>query len=110
MTRLSVPSMVGLMMGTWFLGSAGGNAVSAILAQEAAADGAKGGYVSAYWDMGIYAVAFGIFVMLISPLIKKLMHLDTLKDDNEELEDIFGGADVGEAGAAGVRPATRPAE
>ncbi len=100
MTRLSVPSMVGLMMGTWFLGSAGGNALSAIIAQEAASDGAKGGYVSAYWDMGIYAVAFGIFVMLISPFIKKMMHLDTLADDSVE----------GHGETASVATAVRPAE
>ncbi|WOE76522.1 peptide MFS transporter [Alterisphingorhabdus coralli] len=109
MTRLSVPSMVGLMMGTWFLGSAGGNALSAIIAQEAAADGAKGGYVSAYWDMGYYAVGFGLFVMVISPLITKLMHLDTLKDDNVG-DDLVGQRGVGEPQAGGMHPETRLAE
>lgn len=84
MTRLSVPSMVGLMMGTWFLGSAGGNALSAIIAQEVAESGLKADYVSGYWTMGLYAIGFGVFVFAVSPLIKKMMHLDTLKDEDED--------------------------
>ena len=81
MTRLSVPSMVGLMMGTWFLGSAGGNALSAIIAQEVAESGLKSDYLSGYTTMGWYAIAFGVVVFAVSPFIKKLMHLDTLQND-----------------------------
>ena len=58
-----------------------------------------------YSTVGWYAVAIGVGVMVISPLIKKLMHLDTLKDD-----ELAGEAELGEPQAAGLQPATRPAE
>jgi POT family proton-dependent oligopeptide transporter len=35
-----------------------------------------------YSQIGWIAIAVGIGVLLISPLIKKLMHLDTLRDDD----------------------------
>jgi POT family proton-dependent oligopeptide transporter len=41
---------------------------------------------------------------VVSPLIKKLMHLDTLKDDNAH---IAGESEIGEPAAAGVHPAKR---
>jgi POT family proton-dependent oligopeptide transporter len=34
-----------------------------------------------YNQIGLIAIAVGVGVLVISPLIKKLMHLDTLKDD-----------------------------
>jgi len=91
MTRLSVPSMVGLMMGTWFLGSAGGNALSAVIAQEVAESGLKSDYLSGYTTMGYYAIGFGVFVFLVSPLIKKMMHLDTLKNDGMYADERTAG-------------------
>lgn len=99
MTRLSVPSMVGLMMGTWFLGSAGGNALSALIAQEVAETGLKSDYLSGYTTMGWYAIGFGVIVFAVSPLIRKMMHLDTLKNDGMFSEDkvanVFGIPDHG---------------
>jgi POT family proton-dependent oligopeptide transporter len=61
--------------------------------------------LSVYSTVGWYAMGIGAVVLVISPLIKKLMHLDTLKDD-----DLAGDAELGEAQAAGVHPAARPAE
>jgi POT family proton-dependent oligopeptide transporter len=50
----------------------------------------------------------GVGVMVISPLIKKLMHLDTLQDDNVG-DDLEGQREAGiEAQEAGMRPSTRP--
>ena len=37
-----------------------------------------------YSQIGWIAIAVGVGVVVISPLIKKLMHLDTLKDDKAE--------------------------
>jgi POT family proton-dependent oligopeptide transporter len=62
-----------------------------------------------YWTVGLYAVGIGVAVMVVSPLIKKLMHLDSLKDDTVD-DDLLGQSEVGEPLAAGVRPATRPTE
>lgn len=115
MNRLAPPHMASLIMGTWFFASATGNFAAGLIAAATGAEGVgeeagKQVVIDVYSTVGWYGVGIGVAVIVISPLIKKLMHLDTLRDDNEELEDIFGGADVGEAGAAGVRPATRPAE
>lgn len=115
MNRLAPAHMASLIMGTWFFASATGNFAAGLIAAATGAEGVgeeagKQVVIDVYSTVGWYGVGIGVAVIVISPLIKKLMHLDTLKDDNEELEDIFGGADVGEAGAAGVRPATRPAE
>ena len=85
MTRLSTPNMVGLIMGTWFLASGAGNAVAAMIAQATAADGGGTEQVlSVYSNVGWMAVIVGGGLILISPLIKKAMHLDTLDEDTAE--------------------------
>ena len=56
----------------------------------------------------------GIGVLIVSPLVKKLMHLDTLTDEvaRSEAERVFGDAELdepqaAEAEAAGIHPATK---
>ncbi len=86
MTRLSVPSMVGLIMGTWFLASGAGNFVAALIAQ-ATGSGELGDtadrdvVLDVYSNIGWLAVAVGVGLIVVSPLINRLMHLKTLKDD-----------------------------
>ena len=58
--------------------------------------------LAVYNQIGWVAIAVGVGVLIISPLIKKLMHLDTLKDD-----DLAGSSELGEAQAAGVHPAPK---
>lgn len=91
MTRLSPPIMVGLIMGAWFLASAGGNAVSALIAQATVgsgeiATGDKTQVLDVYWTYGVVTVLIGIGLVLISPFIKRLMHLDTLGEDMAKWE------------------------
>nr|WP_198912280.1 peptide MFS transporter [Parvularcula mediterranea] len=81
MTRLSVPSMVGLIMGTWFLASGAGNFVASLIAQATAAPGAS--VLAVYNNVGWVAVAVGGGLILLSPLLNKLIHADTLSDDPE---------------------------
>ena len=59
-----------------------------------------------YSNIGWIAIGVGIAVLVVAPLIKKLMHLDTLQDDSPqtEAERVFGDA---EAQQAGIRPANR---
>ncbi|MBA3070428.1 MAG: peptide MFS transporter [Hyphomonas sp.] len=93
MTRLSVKSMAGLMMGTWFLASGAGNAVAAIIAQATAAPSTDGENVvlAVYKNVGWIAVAVGVGMAALSPFLAKLMHLDTLNDNPEEqVADAFG--------------------
>ncbi|MEM0927678.1 MAG: peptide MFS transporter [Pseudomonadota bacterium] len=87
MTRLSVPSMVGLVMGTWFLATAFGNFVAAQIAQATAAPGAS--VTDVYSNVGWLAVGVGIAMIVLSPFITRMMHLDTLKNNEktEALED-----------------------
>ena len=60
-----------------------------------------------YSTVGWVAVGVGVGVLLISPLIKRLMHLDTLRDDNVG-DDLEGQSQAGvEPQEAGIHPATR---
>jgi POT family proton-dependent oligopeptide transporter len=87
MTRLSVPKMVGLVMGAWFLASGAGNFVAAQIARLTAADGGGEDQVlSVYSNVGWLAVGVGVGLIIISPLIKKMMHLDTLAEDTRRYD------------------------
>jgi len=110
MNRLAPAHMASLIMGTWFFASATGNFAAGLIAAATGAEsvGEASGkelVLDVYSTVGWFAIAIGVGVMVVSPLIKKLMHLDTLKDD-----DLAGDAELGEAQAAGIHPATRPAE
>ncbi|AOL24965.1 proton-dependent oligopeptide transporter, POT family [Erythrobacter litoralis] len=115
MNRLSPAHMASLIMGTWFFASATGNFAAGLIAAATGAEGVgeeagKQVVLDVYNTVGLYAVGIGIAVMVVSPLIKKLMHLDTLRDDNVG-DDLEGQAEAGlEAQEGGMRPSTRPAE
>lgn len=107
MNRLAPAHMASLIMGTWFFASATGNFAAGLIAAATGAEGVgeeagKGVVLDVYSTVGWAAVGVGIGVLVISPLIKKLMHLDTLTDDLE------GQAAAGlEAQEGGVHPATK---
>lgn len=83
MNRLAPAHMASLIMGAWFFASATGNFAAGLIAAATGAEGAGPERVTeVYSTVGWVAVAVGIAVIVISPLIKKLMHLDTLRDDN----------------------------
>ena len=109
MNRLSPRHLASLVMGAWFFATAGGNYIAGMIG---AATGGHDGEMSRaatmdiYWKIGLIAMGVGIFVILISGLVKKLMHLDTLGDADVG-DDLSGGSEVGEPQAAGVHPATR---
>ena len=104
MTRLSVPNMVGLIMGAWFLASGAGNAVAAIIAQATAAVGPNGEslVLEVYSNVGWLAVAVGVGLIVISPFLNYLMHLKTLEADTNAY--LAGQAEIGEPMAAGLHP------
>ncbi len=113
MNRLSPTHMASLIMGTWFFASAAGNFAAGLIASATGAEGVgeeagKQVVLGVYSTVGWFAVGVGVFVMVISPLIKKLMHLDTIVDDNLG-DDLEGQAGAGlEAQEAGMHPATNP--
>ncbi len=109
MNRLAPAHMASLIMGTWFFASATGNFVAGLISAATGSEAASGEgaaketVLAVYSQIGWITVGVGMAVIVISPLIKKLMHLDTLKDD----DDLLGSAELGEPQAGGVHPATR---
>ncbi len=101
MNRLAPAHMASLIMGTWFFASATGNFAAGLIAAAAGGGhGAEGvatkeGTLEVYANVGWIAVAVGVGVVLISPLIKRLMHLDTLRDDEPAAAGDPHGADAG---------------
>jgi len=99
-------------MGTWFFASATGNFVAGQIAAATGGEGVgeeagKQVVLDVYSTVGWYAVGVGVAVMVISPLVKKLMHLDSLSDDNVG-DDLEGQAQAGiEAQEGGIHPATK---
>jgi len=107
MNRLAPAHMASLIMGTWFFASATGNFAAGLIASAVGAEGAGPERVlEVYSTVGWVAVGVGVAVIVISPLIKKLMHLDTLADDNVG-DDLEGQSEVGEPQAAGIHPTTK---
>lgn len=75
MTRLAVPRMAGLVMGTWFFAQAGGNFLAGVIA------GATGGgrddmnaVIDVYQVIGWTGVTVGSVIFLLAPFLKRLMH------------------------------------
>lgn len=111
MNRLSVKHMASLMMAAFFFGTAGGNYVAgfmgSLMGEGEGGEMTREAALDIYWKMGLVAVGIGIFVILVSPFVKKLMHLDTLKDDDVG-DDLAGQAEAGlEAQEGGVHPAAK---
>ncbi|MBX7458640.1 peptide MFS transporter [Qipengyuania sp. 1NDH17] len=113
MNRLSPGHMASLIMGTWFFASATGNFAAGLIAAATGGEGVgeeagKQVVLDVYSTVGWYAVGIGVVVMVVSPLIKRLMHLDTLRDDNVG-DDLEGQAGAGlESMEGGVHPTTKP--
>jgi proton-dependent oligopeptide transporter, POT family len=87
MNRLSPVHMASLIMGTWFFATASGNFAAGLIAAATGAESASGEtagqqtVLDVYSTVGWVAVGAGVVVILISPFVKKLMHLDTLRDE-----------------------------
>lgn len=107
MNRLAPQHMASLIMGTWFFASATGNFAAGLIAAatgsgelEGESGAAKEIVLDVYTTVGWVAVGVGVAVILVSPLIKKLMHLDTLRDE----EELAGYKELGEQQAPGMFP------
>jgi POT family proton-dependent oligopeptide transporter len=104
MNRLAPAHMASLIMGAWFFATAGGNFVAGKIGEMTGGESgtmSKEGTLEIYWTIGLVAMGIGVAVVLIGFLIKRLMHLDTLRDD----EDLAGQEEIGEPAAAGMHPA-----
>ena len=106
MTRLSTGSIVGLMMGTWFLSTAAGEWLASVIAQFTGGENASPDKVlGVYSTIGWWVIGIGIVTIPISWLVTRWMHLDQLKSD-----DLAGQKELAEPAAPGLWPKqeTRP--
>ncbi|MGI8561586.1 MAG: MFS transporter, partial [Luteimonas sp.] len=103
MNRLAPAHLAGLIMGTWFFAAATGNfAAGLISAATGAEDVANAGperVLEVYTNVGWIAVGVGVAMIVIAPLVKRFMHLDTLRDDDHGLA---GESELAEPAAAGI--------
>jgi POT family proton-dependent oligopeptide transporter len=83
-TKLSPVKIVGFMMGVWFLATASSEFIASVLANIAAIDTtngettnievAKASYLGLFEYLFYTGIGFGILLLILSPIIKKLMH------------------------------------
>ncbi len=81
-TKLSVPRVVGMMMGVWFLASAGANYIAGQIARFTGDPHGAGTDVAAttlnalavYTNVGWLAVGSGLLLLALSPLLRRAMH------------------------------------
>lgn len=83
-TKLAPTRIVGFMMGVWFLATAGAEYVSVLLANLASIDtvggevtdiaAATASYIGLFNKLFIVGLVIGIALLVISPLVKRLMH------------------------------------
>jgi POT family proton-dependent oligopeptide transporter len=105
MNRLAPSFMASLIMGAWFYMTAVGNFVAGKIGEATGGhDGAmtKQGLLDVYEMFGWISLGVGGVVLLLSPIVKRWMHVDTLRDVVLE-----GDVEVGEPQAAGVHPAVK---
>jgi POT family proton-dependent oligopeptide transporter len=102
MNRLAPKFMASLIMGAWFYMTAVGNFVAGKIGEATGGhDGemTKEGTLVVYNTIGWWTVGIGIVVLALSPMVKRLMHLDTLKD-----VELAGREELAENEAPGMHP------
>ncbi len=87
-TKLSVPRVVGLMMGVWFLSSALAHTLAGLIAQATSSETVGGTVVDLGAQLATYArvfsaigwvgVGIGVVVLVLSPLLKRGMHMEVV--------------------------------
>jgi POT family proton-dependent oligopeptide transporter len=77
-TKLSVPRIASLMMGVWFLASAGASYIAALIARATESGTPEGngldGYISVFTTVALAAIGAGLVLLLISPALRRRMH------------------------------------
>lgn len=83
-TKLSPAKIVGFMMGVWFLATASSEFIASVLANIASVDTSNGlapdlnlakqSYLKLFEYLFYTGIVFGAILLVISPIIKKLMH------------------------------------
>jgi POT family proton-dependent oligopeptide transporter len=111
MTRLSPAHLGSFIMGAWFYMTAVGQFVAGKIGE---ATGGETGEMSKELTLGIYSkigwvtMGIAVVVLVLSPIVRKWMHVATL-EDRDPGDDLDGQAQAGlEAQEAGMHPSVRP--
>jgi POT family proton-dependent oligopeptide transporter len=103
MNRLAPSFLASLIMGAWFYMTAVGNFVAGKIGEATGAEGgemSKAKLLSIYEMFGWISIGAAVVGLLLSPIVKKWMHLDTLNDR----DGLAGRDELGEPQAAGAHP------
>lgn len=99
MNRLAPKFLASLIMGAWFYMTAVGNFVAGKIGEATGGhDGemSKQGLLDVYEMFGWISVGVAVVVLLLSPIVKRWMHLDTLGRDDELAGRTEMGGDRGQ--------------
>jgi POT family proton-dependent oligopeptide transporter len=111
MNRLAPRFMASLIMGAWFFATAGGNFVAGKIGEMIGGESGemtKEASLAMYTRIGWIGFGIGVAVLAVSPFVKRLMHLDRLRDEDAG-DDLLGRKEAGlENQEAGTHPAARP--
>ncbi|MET0138071.1 MAG: peptide MFS transporter [Sphingobium sp.] len=85
MSKLAPARMAGLVMGVWFLATAAGDFIAGLIAAGIGAASAEAedkvlATLSVYEWVGGLSIGVGVVVLIISPVIRRLMHVDHRED------------------------------
>lgn len=109
MNRLAPSFMASLIMGAWFYMTAVGNFVAGKIGEATGGESGemtKEATLAIYNEIGWITIGVAVVVLALSPIVKRWMHLDTLRD---RPSDVAGAEELGEAQAAGIHPEPKPA-
>ena len=104
MNRLAPSFMASLIMGAWFYMTAVGNFVAGKIGEATggeSGDMTKEATLAIYQEIGIITIGVSVVVLALSPIVKKWMHLDTLRDRDDS---VAGAGELAEPQAAGTHP------
>ncbi|WP_194150405.1 peptide MFS transporter [Sphingomonas oligophenolica] len=102
MNRLAPLHLASFIMGAWFYMTAVGNFVAGKIGEATGGENGEmtqAGTLDIYWKIGVVTIVISAVVLLLSPIVKRWMHVDTLEDRAE----LAGQAELGEPEAAGFR-------
>lgn len=91
MNRLAPKILASLIMGAWFYMTAVGNFVAGKIGEATGGhtgEMTKQGLLDVYSLFGWISIGVGVGVLLLSPIVKRWMHLDTLRDEDTTVQDL----------------------
>ena len=103
MNRLAPSHLASLVMGAWFYMTAVGNFVAGKIGEATGGEGGemtKEGTLAVYNTIGWWTIGVAVVVLALSPLVKRWMHLDTLRDADHAMA---GEGELAEPQAAGFK-------